>query len=140
MYFSPVVDPQAAGVDAMLQRWDHLQAYAFPPFDLLPRLLAKVRLSRGLELTLVAPFWPLKPWFLDLLELLVEVLVCLPSRRDLLRQPHFHHYHCNLPALQLTGFCIANDPREPLDSLLQWLTNLPVANTPLPAVITSQSG
>ena len=25
---------------------------------LIPRLLAKVRLSRGLELTLVAPFWP----------------------------------------------------------------------------------
>ena len=46
VYFSPVVDPQAAGVDAMmLQSWDHLQAYAFPPFGLLPRLLAKVRQS-----------------------------------------------------------------------------------------------
>ena len=85
VYFSPVVDPQVASVDAMLQRWDHLQAYAFPPFGLIPRLLAKVRLSRGLELTLVAPFWPLKPWFPDLLELLVEVPVRLPSCRDLLR-------------------------------------------------------
>ena len=45
VYFSPVVDPQAAGVDAMLQSWDRLQAYAFPPFGLLPRLLAKVRQS-----------------------------------------------------------------------------------------------
>ena len=32
-----------------------------------PHLLAKVRQSWGLELTLVAPFWPQHPWFLDLL-------------------------------------------------------------------------
>ena len=43
VYYSPVVDPQAAGVDVMLQPWDHLQAYAFPPFGLVRRLLAKVR-------------------------------------------------------------------------------------------------
>ena len=94
----------------------------------------------GLELTLVAPFWPLKPWFPDLLELLVEVPVHLQARRDLLRQPHFHHFHRNLRALQLTGFLIASDPRGPSDSLLRWLTNLPVADAPLPGVTTSLSG
>ena len=26
VYFSPMADPQAAGIDAMLQSWDHLQA------------------------------------------------------------------------------------------------------------------
>ena len=56
VYFSPMYDPLSAGMDAMLQPWDGLQAYAFPPFSLLPRVLAKVRVSRGLELTLVAPF------------------------------------------------------------------------------------
>ena len=75
--------------DAMLQPWDHLQAYAFPPFGLIPRLLSKVRLSRDLEVTLVALFWPLKPWFPDHLELLVEVPFLLPMRRDLLKQPIF---------------------------------------------------
>ena len=140
VYFSLVVDPEASEVDAMLQRWDHLQAYAFPPFGLIPRLLAKVRLSRSLELTLVAPFWPLKPWFPDLLELLVAVPVRLPSRRDLLLQLHFHHFHRNLPALQLTGFRIASDPHELSGSLREWLANLPVADVPLHAVITSQSG
>ena len=48
--------PSAASTNAMLQPWDHLQAYAFPPFGLIPRLLAKVRPSLGLEMTLVAPF------------------------------------------------------------------------------------
>ena len=33
--FSPMVDPQLAGTDAMLQSRDGLQAYAFPPFGLL---------------------------------------------------------------------------------------------------------
>ena len=135
VYFSPVVDPQAAGVDAMLQSWDRLQAYAFPPFGLLPHLLAKVR-----QLTLVAPFWPLKPWFPDLLELLVEIPVLLPRRRDLLRQPHFHYFHRSLHALQLTGFRIASDPQGRSASLLQWLTNLPGAAAPLPDITTSQNG
>ena len=90
VYFSLMFDPQSAGTDAMLHSWDGLQAYAFPPFGLPPPVLAKVRHSRGLELTLVAPFWPQHPWFPDLLELLLEIPFFLPRRRDLLRQPHFH--------------------------------------------------
>ena len=31
VYLSPFRDPMAAGTDAFLQRWDGLQAYAFPP-------------------------------------------------------------------------------------------------------------
>ena len=90
VYFSPMYDQQSAGTDAMLQSWDGLQAYAFPPFSLLLWVLAKVRASRGLGLTLVAPFWPRHHWFPDLLELLLEIPLFLPRRRDLLRQPHFH--------------------------------------------------
>ena len=57
VYFSPMADPQAAVVD-VVQSWDNLQAYAFPPFSLLQRVLSKVRGPHNLELTLVAPFWP----------------------------------------------------------------------------------
>ena len=126
VYFSPMVDLQSAGTDAMLQPWDGLQAYAFPPFSLISWVLAKVRQSRGLELTLVARFWP-HPWFPDLLELLVEVPLSLPRRRDLLKQPLFHHYHQNLPVLQLTAFRISSDPLVILDSLRRWLISLPTA-------------
>ena len=106
VYFSPMADPQAAAVDALIQSWDCLQAYAFPPFGLIQRVLSKVRGSHNLELTLVAPFWPLRPWFPDLLDLLVEVPVLLPQRQDLLCQPHFHQYHRNLRALELMGFAL----------------------------------
>ena len=37
VYFSPMYDPLSAGTDAMLQSWDGLKAYAFPPFGLIPR-------------------------------------------------------------------------------------------------------
>ena len=60
VYFSPMADPQSAGTDTMMQSWDGLQAYAFPPFSLL-RVISKVRQSRGLDLTLVAPLWPQHP-------------------------------------------------------------------------------
>ena len=30
VYFSPMADPQATAVDALIQSWGHLQAYAFP--------------------------------------------------------------------------------------------------------------
>ena len=45
VYFAPVSDPMAAGTDAMLQSWDSLQAYAFPPFAMISQVLAKVRAS-----------------------------------------------------------------------------------------------
>ena len=38
--FSPFRDPMSAGTDAFLQSWDGLQAYAFPPVAILPRVLA----------------------------------------------------------------------------------------------------
>ena len=125
VYFSPMIDPQLAGTDAMLQLWDGLQAYAFPPLGLIPQVLAKVRQSRGLELTLVAPFWPQHPWFL---ELLMEIPFFLPRRRDFLRQPHFHHYHQNIPVLQLTAYRISSDQHFMPVSLQRWLVSLPTAD------------
>ena len=124
VYFSPVADPHSAGTDTVMQPWDGLQAYAFPPFGLLHRVLSMVRQSRGLELTHVAPLWPQRPWFPDLL---VAVPVFLPQRKDLLRQPHFYRFHQNLPVLRLTAFRISSDPPAPSASLQQWLVSLPPA-------------
>ena len=72
VYYAPLKDPMSAGTDSLLQSWDHMQAYAFPPFSLVRQVLKKVRLVSHLDLTLIAPFWPQKEWFPDLLELLVN--------------------------------------------------------------------
>ena len=66
----------------------------FPPF-------VKLRSSPGAVLTLKAPFWLQREWFLDLLELLLEPPLPLPARWDLLHQPHVRGFHQNLHVLHL---------------------------------------
>ena len=124
VYFSPVKDPMALGTDAMIQSWDNLQAYAFPPFGLIQSVIQKLRQSNNTELTLIAPFWPQKCWFPDLLELLVEVPISLPLRADLLRQPHFHRFHKNLHVLQLAAWRISSNPPNSSVSLQRWRDKL----------------
>ena len=124
VYFSPASDPRAAGTDALLQPWDDLQAYAFPPIAIIRRVLVKLRSSKNCELTLIAPFWPQREWFPDLLELLSDVPITLSSRIDLLRQPHFHRFHQNLPMLQLTAWRLSSDSLVRPVSLLRWLDSL----------------
>ena len=121
VYFSPASDPQAAGTDTLLQSWDNLQAYAFPPIAIIRRVLVKLRSSKNCVLTLIAPFWPQREWFPDLLELLSDIPITLSSRKDLLRQPHFHQ---NLPMLQLTAWRLSSDSPVRPASLLRWLDNL----------------
>ena len=124
VYFSPASNPRAAGTDALLQPWDDLQAYAFPPIAIIRRVLLKLRSSKNCELTLIAPFWPQREWFPDLLELLSDVPITLSGRKDLLRQPHFHRFHLNLPMLQLTAWRLSSDSPVRPASLLRWLDSL----------------
>ena len=123
VYFSPASDPRAAGTDTLLQPWDDLQAYAFPLIAIIRRVLVKLRSSKNCELTLIAPLWPQREWFPDLLELLSDVPITLSSRKDL-RQPHFHRFHQNLPMLQLTAWRLSSDSPVKPASLLRWLDNL----------------
>ena len=67
IFFSHFRDPMSACTDAFLQSWEGLQAYAFPPVAIIPRVLATLWASTGTELTLVAPHWAQCPWFSDLL-------------------------------------------------------------------------
>ena len=100
-YFSPYGDPQSAGMDAFLQSWDGLQAYAFPPFAIIPRVLVKFRESRRTELTLVAPHWEQRPWFPDLLQWSLAPPVILPDHPDLLLLPRSRLRYPGLHRLRL---------------------------------------
>ena len=54
VFFAPAWEPKATGVDAFLQPWDNLQAYAFPPIAIIRRVLLKLRASHHCDLTLLA--------------------------------------------------------------------------------------
>ena len=113
VYFAPVWDPMAAGTDAMLQSWDSLQAYAFPRFAMIGQVLAKVRSSQGLELTLIAPLWPQRPWFP---ELLILPPLPLPSRWDCASATRQ-----KIPSKPVHAWRLSGDSREPPTSLVAWL-------------------
>ena len=49
----------------------------------------------------------------------------LPKRRDLLRQPHFHRFHDNLPLLRLAAWRLSSVSPVRQASLRQWLAILP---------------
>ena len=78
VFFAPAWEPKAAGIDAFLQPWDNLQAYAFPPLAIITRVLLKLRASHNCDLTLIAPFWPQREWFPVLLDLLSDIPIELP--------------------------------------------------------------
>ena len=121
VYFSPLKDPVSAGTDSLLQSWDNLQAYAFPPFTLIRKVINKVRLSTNLQVTLIAPLWPQKEWFPDLLELLLDPPLRLPDRKDLLKQPHFHRFHLNPQVLHLHAWRLSSDSLDTKVSRGEWL-------------------
>ena len=58
-------DPSAWQIDTLAFQWDGLLAYAFPPFPLIPRVLAKIEQENS-RVLLIAP------WFPRLINLLVH--------------------------------------------------------------------
>ena len=101
LYFSPYHNHNAMGTDALLRNWNGWQVYAFPTWSLIQAGLKKLRSPSGVLLTIVAPYWPQRPWFLDLLDLLVDGPVALPRSSDLLRQLHFLRFHLGVSRLCL---------------------------------------
>ena len=101
LYCSLVPDPQAVFEDAFRHPWDDLDLYAFPPFALIGRVIARVRESSQVAMTLVAPIWPEEERFADLLLLLIQPPLALPCWDSLLRQPHCNLFHRGVHVLNL---------------------------------------
>jgi hypothetical protein len=61
--------------------WRHERNWCNPPWELLDDLVVKLR-SSGAEATVIAPYWPKKPWFIHLTEMSSET-VDMPPETDL---------------------------------------------------------
>ena len=84
-------------IDALSMDWNHLHAYAFPPFILIPAVLEKIR-QHQCRIVLIALFWPHQQWFSELL-LLVSAPIRLPLIPSLLTQSKGRFVHQNLQFL-----------------------------------------
>ena len=108
VYMSPIPDPQAWSTDALVQSWDRMIAYAYPPTGLIREMLNKVRQAENLQLILIAPNWPQQEWFVDLLTLLVDVPRELPRWKKLLKQPHLDRFHQKPEVLNLHAWRLSS--------------------------------
>ncbi len=74
------------GMDALAHSWPWgLRKYAFPPVSLLAQTLCKVREEEE-QILLVAPYWPTRTWFPELMLLVTAPPWQIPLRKDLLTQ------------------------------------------------------
>jgi hypothetical protein len=105
-------DPLAWETDALSFSWEGLAGYAFPPICLISRILQKIQAEECLIL-LIAPLWPRRHWFQQLLSLSVMDPIALPQSRDLLRLPKSKARFHNVEYLQLTAWTLSsNDSRR----------------------------
>jgi hypothetical protein len=61
----------ARALDALRYSWDGQTVYAFPPVQLIPKVLQRIRMERLQHVVMVFPEWPSRPWWNSLQELVV---------------------------------------------------------------------
>ncbi|KAI2662351.1 Beta-glucosidase A [Labeo rohita] len=77
------------GRDALAHSWPQsLLKYAFPPVSLLEQTLCKIREDEE-QVLLVAPYWPTRTWFADLMLLAAAPPWKIPLRKDLRGRAQF---------------------------------------------------
>ena len=140
LYCSLVPDPQAVFEDAFRHPWDDLDLYAFPPFALVGRVIARVQQSSRVAMTLVAPLWPEKEWFADLLLLLTQPPLVLPCWDRLLRQPHCNLFHQGAHALNLHAWRLSSVTTESRAFREGLLESCQGSSENLPLACTSRDG
>ncbi|XP_057316824.1 uncharacterized protein LOC130657847 [Hydractinia symbiolongicarpus] len=102
-YFSLRPDPDAKAVNAFAQTWSNLNFYAFPPFNLIGKVLAKINIDQATGI-LVVPFWSSQPWFPQAINMLYRTPVLFPPSSRLLFLPgtkRQHPLHQTLSLLML---------------------------------------
>ena len=94
-------EPGCWAVDAFSVNWSHLRFYAFPPFKLIGRVLAKIQKEEATGI--LVPYWTTQPWFAQLVNMLITDPFVLLPHRNLLYLPgqhqHTHPLHRQLHLL-----------------------------------------
>ena len=115
LFVSPIPDSKALAIDAMSMNWDGIHAYAFPPFHIIPAILTKIRMHRC-KIVLIAPLWPQRTWFPELLHLSIAAPIFLPVIPGFLTQKtgtgNSVLVHQNPQSLSLLAWILSNDQSQ----------------------------
>ena len=109
-YVSWRPDPHAVAIDAFHMQWGNIQAYAFPPFSVIPRLLQKIRRDRA-RMTVITPIWPTQAWFSVALRMTVRQPLILPKDCLILPQDPQRKHPLNR-TLRLVAMTLSGTPSD----------------------------
>ena len=107
-YVSYRLDPDAEAIDAFSLNWANLNFYAFPPFSVIPTVLAKIQKEKA-EGIVVLPDWPTQSWYAKASKMMKQQPVHLKKSKNLLTLPtHLDEVHpmwekLNLRVCHLSG-------------------------------------
>lgn len=92
-YSSRSRDPYATHIDAFSYNWSNYNAYLFPPFSLINRVIQKIRIDRSVSLC-VFPEWKTQGWWPNLQKMMVgEPLRIPPNPENLILPNKKEEYH-----------------------------------------------
>ena len=145
IYISWLPDPKAWKIDAFSIDWNLEGIYCFPPFCLISRILHRVILQQA-SMLIIVPLWQQRPWYPQLLDLLVDFPILLPKTNiisDPAQRRTMTNVNWNLIACTISG---KNSKRKefleklekfwPLDgeNPQRKLTNISLGNTLFTAI------
>ena len=107
-YVAPGPSEGAIAVDGLSFNLEGLEAYAYPPQQILMKLLQKFRMTSKCRLIVIAPNNPKQPWYPVLHELAVVEPFQLPHIRTLLKQPMRFSFYQYPEQLDLHAFWLEN--------------------------------
>jgi hypothetical protein len=122
VFMSWTPEPQTLGTNAFQTNWSTSLGYAFPPVKLVPKVLQKI-MSDHATVILIAPKWPRRLWYTQILDLLMEIPIELPIEEDLLSQGtgRSRLLHPAPQILQLVAWKVSGDPSKVRDFRLRLL-------------------
>ena len=100
-------DPESSATDAFTVSWSRVAAYAFPPFCLIGRCLAKIRQDQA-SVIMITPTWQTQPWYPEIMSMLISDPILLHPVPNLITSPlhqqhPLHNHGLALAAWQLSG-------------------------------------
>ena len=93
-------DPGAIAVEAMAENWSPWFFYAFPPFNMVGRVLHKIERDQASGI-LVVPYWPTQSWFAKFTKLCTHTPVIAFSREITPTLIHPNRQQQELPRTRL---------------------------------------
>ena len=112
VYFSPIPDAAAAGIDSLAQDWTGIVGYAYPPPAIIQLVLNKLECTSNCLIILIVPKWERKAWFPKLLNMLIDFPKQLPHYPNLLKQPLQYQFHPDPQALNLHACLLSSNILE----------------------------